>query len=151
MKKYIVCIAIVVCTMVSCSDEAVPKPDNLLSKEQMAAILYDVTMVNSIKGVNKDKLEEGYMHLDTYLFEKHDTDSLQFQTSNNYYAANPEKYQAIYAMVQARLTKERKEVGEKLEAEQKRRDSLQEAKKAARLEKSNTKFSNKKTEKAPKK
>ncbi|WP_298520150.1 DUF4296 domain-containing protein [uncultured Kordia sp.] len=135
MKKYIACLLIVVLTIVSCKEETIPKPDNLLSKDKMAAILYDVTLVNSIKGVNKKKLEEGYMHLDTYLYKKHDTDSLQFLTSNNYYAANPDKYSEIYGMVQARLTKERKKIGEELEAEQKRRDSVQKSKKLARTNK----------------
>ncbi len=135
MNRYIAFILIVVLTIVSCEEEAVPKPSNLLSKEKMAEILYDKTLVNSIKGVNKKKLEDSYMHLDTYLYKKHDTDSLQFVDSNNYYAANPTVYSEIYGIVQARLTKERKDVGKELEAEQKRRDSIQKAKKLARKNK----------------
>ncbi|MGH1387604.1 DUF4296 domain-containing protein [Kordia sp.] len=135
MNRYIAFILIVVLTIVSCEEEAVPKPSNLLSKEKMAEILYDITLVNSIKGVNKKKLEDSYMHLDTYLYKKHDTDSLQFVDSNNYYAANPTVYSEIYGIVQARLTKERKDVGKELEAEQKRRDSIQKAKKLARKNK----------------
>ncbi|MFK7748456.1 MAG: DUF4296 domain-containing protein [Kordia sp.] len=135
MNKYITLILIVLLTLVSCKEEAISKPDNLLSKEKMAEILYDVTIVNSIKGVNKKKLEEGHTHLDSYLYKKHNTDSLQFLTSNNYYAANPAMYGEIYEIVQARLTKERKEVGIALEAEQKHRDSIQDAKKLARTKK----------------
>lgn len=131
MKKYIWCLLIVFLA-VSCREEAVPKPDDLLSKEKMAAILYDVTLINSIKGVNKKKLEETYMHLDSYLYKKHETDSLQFLSSNNYYAANPLQYDDIYNLVNLRLKKERKGIGELLDAEQKRRDSLQEAKRAER-------------------
>ncbi|QHI37130.1 hypothetical protein IMCC3317_25080 [Kordia antarctica] len=131
MKKYITCLLLVLIT-VSCREEAVPKPDNLLSEEKMAAILYDVTLINSIKGVNKKKLEESFMHLDTYLYKKHDTDSLQFLASNNYYAANPLKYDKVYSLVEARLYKERKGIENELKAEQKRRDSLQEAKKLER-------------------
>ncbi|AXG68410.1 hypothetical protein KORDIASMS9_00625 [Kordia sp. SMS9] len=143
MKKYIACLLILVLTIASCKNEAIPKPDDLLSKETMAAILYDITLVNSIKGVNKSKLDDGFMHLDMYLYEKHKTDSLQFKSSNNYYAANPEIYSEIYGIVQARLTKERKEVGEQLEIEQKRRDSISEAKKQARMKKIDTTLSNK--------
>ncbi|PTX59276.1 uncharacterized protein DUF4296 [Kordia periserrulae] len=132
MKTYILSILALLVLVVSCREEAVPKPDDLLSKEQMAAILYDVTLVNSIKGVNKQKLEDTYLHLDSYLYAKHETDSLQFKRSNDYYAANPTKYFEIYGIVQAKLTKERKKVGEALEAEQKRRDSIQDAKKIQR-------------------
>ena len=128
MKKYIWCF-VITCIAVSCRKEAVPKPDNLLSKEKMAIILYDVTLINSIKGVNKKKLEETNMHLDSYLYKKHETDSLQFLMSNNYYAANPLQYNEIYGMVHDRLQKERKGIDEELKAEQERRDSLQEAKK----------------------
>lgn len=135
MNRYIALILIVVLTTVSCKEEAVPKPDNLLSKEQMAVILYDITLINSIKGVNKKKLEDGYMHLDAYLYKKHNTDSAQFADSNNYYAANPAMYGKIYETVQARLAKERKTVGKELEAEQKRRDSIQKSKKLARVNK----------------
>jgi hypothetical protein len=131
MKKYILYLVIVLIA-VSCREEAIPKPDNLLSQEKMVAILYDVTLINSIKGVNKRKLEDSNMHLDSYLYKKHETDSLQFLSSNNYYAANPLKYNKIYGLVQARLQKERKGIDEELKAEQKRRDSLQAAKKAER-------------------
>jgi len=132
MKKFIACILLVLLGMVSCKEEAIPRPDDLLSKEQMAAILYDITLINSTKGVNKNKLDETYLAIDTYLYKKHNIDSLQFKRSNNYYAANPNTYSEIYGLVQARLTRERKAVGEKLEAEQKRKDSLREAKNAAR-------------------
>ena len=88
MKKYSWCF-ILVLIAVSCREEAVPKPDDLLSKEKMAEILYDVTLINSVKGVNKSKLEETNMHLDTYLYKKHEIDSLQFLESNNYYATYP--------------------------------------------------------------
>jgi hypothetical protein len=132
MKKYIWCLVIAFIA-VSCREEAVPKPDNLLSKEKMAEILYDVTLINSIKGVNKQKLEDSYMHLDTYLYKKHETDSLQFLSSNNYYAANPMVYNEIYGLVAAKLQKERKIIGKELDAEQKRRDSVQAAKKAAKI------------------
>lgn len=132
MKKYIFSIIALLILVVSCREEAVPKPDDLLSKERMAAILYDITLVNSIKGVNKQKLEDTYLHLDSYLYAKHEIDSLQFKRSNNYYAANPTEYFEIYSIVQAKLSKERKRVGEALEAEQKRRDSIQDAKKIQR-------------------
>jgi len=121
---------VLVLMAVSCKEEAIPKPDDLISKERMAEILYDLTLINSVKGVNKRKLEKNNMHLDAYLYKKYETDSLQFLSSNNYYAAHPLKYNEIYGLVQARLEKERKGVDDQLKIEQERRDSLQAAKKA---------------------
>lgn len=131
MKKYSWCF-IIVLIAVSCREEAVPKPDNLLSKEKMAEVLYDVTLINSVKGVDKNKLEETNMHLDTYLYKKHEIDSLQFVNSNNYYATYPLIYNEIYGLVEAKFQKERTDIGKQLEAEQKRKDSIEEAKKEER-------------------
>lgn len=129
MRKYIWCLVIAFIA-VSCKEEAIPKPDDLLSQEKMAEILYDLTLINSVKGVNKRKLEDSNMHLDAYLYKKHKTDSLQFLLSNNYYASYPLKYNEIYDLVQARLQKERNGIDKELKKEQERRDSLQAAKKA---------------------
>ncbi len=130
MKKYIWCLIVLV-GMVSCKEEAVPKPDNLLSKEQMANILYDVTLINAMKGVDKKKLEESFLHFDAYIYKKHNIDSAQFASSNNYYSANPLKYGKIYELVSAKLQKERTVVEAEMKKEQKRRDSVQKAKKEA--------------------
>ncbi|WP_052752735.1 DUF4296 domain-containing protein [Kordia zhangzhouensis] len=145
MKK-VISLFILCITIISCKEEAVPKPDNLLSKEKMAEILYDITLINAAKGVDNKKLEESYMHLDAYVYQKHQIDSLQFLVSNNYYAANPLIYDEIYGIVQAKLTKERKAIGKEIELEQKRRDSIQDAKKIARKERNNDSI----TEKKPK-
>jgi len=128
MKKYILCL-IVFIEIVSCREEAVPKPDNLLSKQQMADVLYDITVINSMKGVDKRGLEASILHFDTYLYKKHNIDSVQFTSSNNYYASNPLQYNKIYGLVVARLEKERTIVEAEMKKEQERKDSLQKAKK----------------------
>ena len=137
MKKYIACILILVLTVVSCREEAVPKPDNLLSKKQMADVLYDVTLINAMKGVDKKGIDSSILHFDTYIYQKHNIDSTQFSESNNYYAANPLEYDEIYGLVNARLSKERTEVEAEIKKEQERRDSIQKAKKEA-LKKADT-------------
>ncbi len=129
MKTYIASILTLLLLVVSCKEEAVPKPDDLLSKQQMADILYDITLINSMKGVDKKNLEASFFHYDTYLYKKHNVDSAQFAESNNYYAAYPLKYDKIYELVNTRFLKERRDVEAELEKEKKRRDSLQKAKK----------------------
>ncbi|WP_430411531.1 DUF4296 domain-containing protein [Kordia sp.] len=138
MKRYIWCL-LVVLGMVSCRKEAVPKPDNLLSNQEMANILYDITLINAMKGVDKKGVEASFIQYDTYLYKKYNIDSAQFARSNNYYAADPLRYDKIYALVDARLKEERAEVEATMKKEQVRRDSLQKAKKEeqARLKKLN--------------
>ncbi|WP_046756322.1 DUF4296 domain-containing protein [Kordia jejudonensis] len=137
MKKYIACILIVLFTVISCKREVVPKPDNLLSKEKMAAVLYDISLINAMKGVDKKSVEATNIHFDTYIYKKHNIDSIQFSESNNYYATSPLEYDAIYALVNERFAKERSLVEAEMKKEQKRRDSLQKAKKEA-LKKADT-------------
>lgn len=113
--------------MVSCRKEAVPKPDDLLSKEKMANILHDISLINSMKGVDKKGLEASILRYDAYIFKKYDIDSARFFKSNNYYAANPVQYDKIYELVEAKLQQERKHIQLEIEKEKKRNDSIKNA------------------------
>ena len=129
--KYITGLLIVLLAVVSCRKEAVPKPDNLLPKEKMADILHDITLINAMKGVDKKKLEASILHYDTFIYKKYDIDSTRFIESNNYYAANPEEYDKIYELVEAKLNVQRTRIQVKMEEEKKRKDSIRKAQKEA--------------------
>jgi hypothetical protein len=129
--KYITGLLIVLFAIVSCRKEAVPKPDDLLSKEKMADILHDITLINAMKGVDKKKLEASILHYDTYIYKKHDIDSARFFKSNNYYAANPEEYDKIYVLVEAKLQQKRTQIQVEMEKEKKQKDSIRKAQKEA--------------------
>lgn len=129
--KYITGLLIVLLAIVSCRKEVVPKPDDLLSKEKMADILHEITLINAMKGVDKKKLEASILHYDTYIYKKHDVDSTRFIESNNYYAANPEEYDKIYELVEAKLNAQRTSIQVKMEEEKKRKDSIRNAQKEA--------------------
>lgn len=81
----------------------VDQPDNILSKEKMTAILYDMAILNSAKNTNPKVLVENNIEIMDYIYEKHSIDSLQFVESDVYYAALPEAYQEIYKGVEQRL------------------------------------------------
>ncbi|MDO1501797.1 DUF4296 domain-containing protein [Winogradskyella maritima] len=105
-----------------------PKPDNLISKDKMHNVLYDMFIINSAKGINRKLLENEVVNPEKYILEKHSIDSTQFAQSNAYYAHDIEAYQEIIAAVRQRLVKE-KEAAEKAEtdikeAAKRKRDSL---------------------------
>ena len=104
------------------------KPDNLISKDKMAEVLYDLYVINAAKGVNKKMLESNGFNPENYVLKKYNIDSLQFVDSNMYYAFNTEAYEAIIEQVKARLEKEKDEVEAlqkaEAEAEKIRRDSI---------------------------
>lgn len=111
--------------MVGCSGMDKPKkPKNLIAKEKMAEIMYDLHILNAAKGVNRKILEaSGIMPLE-YLYQKYNIDSLQFAESNTYYAYDTKGYLAIIEKVKKDLQKN-KDLYEKLNVEEKKvKDSI---------------------------
>lgn len=79
------------------------KPSGLLSEDQMVAVLVDLSLVASAKGVNKSQLEKKGIVPEAYIYKKNNVDSLQFVNSNKYYTGDLEAYKRIYAKVKSRL------------------------------------------------
>ena len=115
----------------SCNDIDRPsKPKNLISESKMVDIITDMSLLNAAKGVDKDILEENGIVPLNFIYEKYQIDSLQFAQSNNYYAYNVKKYEAIYAKVKVRLENEKKSITAKQEERKKQQDSIRDARKA---------------------
>ena len=115
------------------------KPKNLISKDKMANVLYDVYVLNAAKGINKNVLESNGIRPENFIFKKHNIDSLQFAQSNNYYAYNTKVYEAIVAKVKERMEKDKVTYEALSEKEKKKQDSITAAnkkKKDTLLEKS---------------
>ena len=98
--------------LVCCGEKVIQEPENVISKEKMIDILYDLSLINAAKGTNPKILEENGVEPTNFLFEKHGIDSLQYVNSDSYYASIPLEYQAIYEAVASRLEKEKKEIEE---------------------------------------
>ena len=98
---------------ISCNDSSVAKPDNLITKDKMIDILYDISLLEAIKiqningGINKKKANE-------YIYRKYKIDSIQFAKSNKYYASNLEEYKKMFEKVKERLNKENAKVEERM-------------------------------------
>ena len=121
--KYILLILIVI----SCKNNTIDKPkkpDNLISKEKMVAIIYDISLINSAKGVNKKLIENKGIVPEDYIYKRHDIDSLQFALSNEYYSYSLETYENIYNSVKIKLEEDKKHFNTVIEAEKKVQDSI---------------------------
>ncbi len=105
----------------SCAEEVVKKPEDLIPRDTMTDLLYEMAVLNAAKSTNKAILEEQFDDPTEFLFKQYGVDSLQFVKSDMYYASQPLVYEAIYKEVEARLEKEKKAFEE---ARQKRTDSL---------------------------
>lgn len=68
---------IILCLVFSCNNtlnQNNKPPENLISKEKMVDIIYDMTLINVAKGVNKSILENNGIIPEQYLFSKHSID-----------------------------------------------------------------------------
>lgn len=104
MKSYFGIIPILL--LFSCQDvKVVEKPENLISEDKMVEVLTDLLVINSAKNFNKRFLEETGIRPNTYLYEKHEIDSLQLAQSTEYYAKKYDQLDKIYSRVKVNLEK----------------------------------------------
>lgn len=108
------------------------KPKNLISKDKMVDVLYDVYILNAAKGINRKVLESKGIQPERFLFQKHKIDSLQFAQSNNYYAYDTKAYEAIVEKVKERMENDKITYDALAEKEKKKQDSINEVKKNSR-------------------
>jgi len=117
----------------ACDDSVRPsKPDDLIPKEKMVAILKEMFIVNSAKGVNRKLLENRGFDPEEYILKRFDIDSAQFANSNNYYAHDIGDYQSIIENIKTDLRADLDSLREiedkRKEDAKKRRDSLRQNK-----------------------
>ncbi len=134
-KRLIVCIGMVFITL-GCNELKGPdKPKHLISKDKMVDILIDAKLITSASSKNKLIMRDSSLNMDTYIYEKHNIDSLQFALSNNYYAYHIEEYEEIYTKLADSLDRLKKalkkqEASEWKEKTKREADSLKKALKA---------------------
>lgn len=104
MKKIITYLVVGI-LLGNCS-EAVKKPSNLIPKEKMIDIFYDMNLLQTIRN-NDFRLYQSYnINPEQYIYTKYNIDSLQFVQSNKYYALNTEEYEKMLDVVIERIEAE---------------------------------------------
>ena len=112
--KLIIILSLVLGCNNSLNQEPTP-PENLISKEKMIDIIYDMTLINVAKGVNKSILENNGIIPEQYLFNKHSIDSILFAKSNEYYSYDLKTYQTIYDKVKIKLEKNKNIINDSID------------------------------------
>lgn len=124
-KRFLPCLGVAL-LVIACNSFGGPKkPSNLISKKTMANILIDARLMGSATHINKQKMQEHGIKLNSYVFEKYGIDSLQFALSNAYYAYHIKDYEEIYNTITDSLEKLKKVLNEqklKEEKEQEKRE-----------------------------
>ena len=112
--------------VLACSEAVVEKPENLLGKDEMINIYYDLAVIESIKSVDLEALKKENIDAMPFIYKKYGIDSLQFAESDLYYASIPLEYQTMYEEVEVRLEEQIKNYED---ARKQRSDSIKEANK----------------------
>ena len=120
MKKIILFLTIIT-LYVSCKDENVKQPKQLIKKEVMVDILYDLTILEAIKNQNPASLDTFKINSRAYIFKKYKIDSIQFAKSNVYYAADYNEYKSMFEQISKRLEAKTKSVDSLIKFQKKKK------------------------------
>ena len=96
--------------LLSCQQSAIQKPDDLIEEDTMEDILYDLALLDAIKMNSPSSLDKKNITASSYVYEKYNIDSLQFATSNHYYASDVHNYLKMYQRVEERLGSEKTKI-----------------------------------------
>ena len=97
MKKGFILIMLII----SCSDQS--SPTDLMSEQQMVDFLLDINIINSSRAYRNNSDLNYYNIKDTFLYKKHNIDSMQFVKRNSYYSSKPKQYLRIYSELQKKM------------------------------------------------
>lgn len=100
MKKLLPFLSLLI-VLFGCKNSDVEKPEKLLTEEEMAAIIYDISVIDAIRA---HRPGQALSVNPEYVYKKYGIDSLQFAKNNTYYASDISKYKKIYNKVSERLT-----------------------------------------------
>ena len=98
--------------LTSCGEKLLDKPEDLIPKDKMINILKDITILNSARSTKVTVFHDYKIEPTTFIFSKYEVDSLQFVTSDKYYASLPNEYEAMYVEIEKQLDNEKEEMSE---------------------------------------
>ena len=88
---------------ISCGEDLMEKPKDLIPRQDMIEILKELTIINSARNTNVSALRENEIDPTAMVFKKYGIDSVQFVTSDRYYASLPAIYEGMYKEIEAQL------------------------------------------------
>lgn len=95
--------------MIACSDNPIPKPDNLLDQEEMENILYDISVLQA--GQTVSSIEgDLVINIPEYIYNKYEIDSTVFFQNQRYYSGDVKKIKKMYKNVLERVQNKKNEI-----------------------------------------
>lgn len=98
----------------SCTSNTIyKKPENLIPKDTMVALLSDMYIALSAKNI-KNKIQQRQVNYLPFVYDKYKIDSARFKESNVYYTSVIEQYNEILLEVKDNIDKQHKKYSEEL-------------------------------------
>lgn len=114
MKKVAVFVSLIF-LFASCTvKNEIKKPEKLIEKDVMENILYDLALLQALKGYSPQELQKNSVNPKSYIYQKYKIDSIQFVENNKYYSSDIEEYKLMYDRIITRIDKEKKDVDAKI-------------------------------------
>jgi hypothetical protein len=108
MKRYLFSMACLWLLLSSCNDEVIKKPPELISRDQMIAVLVDIHLADAAFQTRRYSSEElkDFSESDVYysVLKKYKLADSVFETSLIYYAGKPKEFEKIYTRVINKLS-----------------------------------------------
>lgn len=123
MRKIITVIVLLI-LLVSCKEEVIQKPDQLVEKDVMVNVMVDLSILEAIKYQNPASLDTFKINPRDFIYKKYKIDSLQFAKSNVYYASDYEDYKLMFEQIVQRLDAKKKSADSLVNLEKKKKNPL---------------------------
>lgn len=104
MKKTIYSLVLVI-LIISCKEKPVSKPNQMIDKETMANILYDIALLQASVSFKPNVVNEN-VEVDQYIYEKYGIDSITLHQNQRFYASDVEAFKKMYADILERIKEE---------------------------------------------
>ena len=101
MKKLVFLFILII--FLSCNNKPVSKPDNLLSKEVMEDIIFDLAILQAAETYMPQKLSDKKIVSEEYIYKKYEIDSATYFQNYKYYASDIKNFKKIYKKVNDRI------------------------------------------------
>jgi len=96
-------ILILTILIVSCKNEIVERPENLIPEEKMVNILFDIAIVTANNSLDHKVTKDKVISPEEYVYEKYKIDSLQLAESTVYYSSDPDVQLRIFEKLEKQL------------------------------------------------
>ncbi len=87
--------------IISCNNTIIKKPENLIERDQMVDIIYDLSILEGMKSTNSAGNE--YPTATQFLKKKYKIDSLTYSKNSHYYSSDLIEYKKMFDEVKQRL------------------------------------------------